>query len=99
VIGDVLLFVMFGANRVVNVVPDLVKQYMAEDNIPHERDTKRKGHCLKGGDQLIHSKLNVRQASARTWTISPQHSRLIMLAFAGPDPPHTILVGKRDVIR
>jgi hypothetical protein len=28
-----------------------------------------------------------------------QHSRLIMLAFAGPDPPHTILVGKRDVIR
>jgi hypothetical protein len=98
-IGHILLFIVFRPNRVVNVVPDFMKQNMAEDNIPHERDTKRKGHCLKCGDQFIHSKLNVRQASARTWTISPQHSRLIVFAFAGPDPPHAILAGKGDVIR
>src|SRR6266478_9562321 len=50
--------VVFRANRAMNVMPNLVEENLAEDNVPQDWDTKR--NSLQSANDFVYSKLDVR---------------------------------------
>ena len=56
-ICDIFSLAVFSVNREVNVMPNLVEENLAENNVPQDGDTKRSS--LQSADDLVDSKLDV----------------------------------------
>jgi hypothetical protein len=57
-VGHIFPLVVFRANRSVNVMPNLVEENVAKDNVPQDWDTKR--NSLQSANDFVYSKLDVR---------------------------------------